>query len=461
MTRVLGLDIGTSAVKAVLLEPATGRTVSARSVPYAMDTPAPGWFEQSPAVWLRAVREAVAGLGEPGVVEAIGFSGQMHGAVLAGVDGEAVRPAMLWPDRRAEAEAAEIAAVHGSEAVYRATGSPSTANSVLPKLLWLQRHEPEALAAAHGVLLPKDWVRLQLGGAWATDPTDASGTGALALETLQWDAGLLGAVPARLLPEVVPSASVAGRLNIAWARLLGLREGTPLAAGAGDLPAAVHAAGAEGRALLNVGSAGQVAVTLPAGADWPTGAQAFAHPDPARRIAVGALLAAGLAVAWARGRLGGAEALPPAHVPEVVFVPHLAGERIPSYDLRPRGAWLGLGLDTGAREMVSAALYGVAMAYRQFWEHMTAVGERTRPLVLAEGAYAADWAERLANTLGCDLDLMDAASPSGLGAAMLGAAAVGLRVPRTGASAPVQCDPVAAAAAERVYGEYRRAVGVR
>lgn len=419
--QVLGLDIGTSAVKAALWDPGTGRGVSARSSRYGMDKPAPGWFEQDPAVWLGAVREAVAALGDLGAVDAVAFTGQMHGAVLSAADGRPVRPAMLWPDRRAEAEAAEIARDYGADRVYRLTGSPSTANYVLPKLLWLARHEPGALAAAERMLLPKDWVRMQLGGAPVTEPTDASGTGILDIHTLAWEPGLLGAVPRRLLPEIVPSASVAGRLNRGWAGMLGLREGTPLVAGAGDLPAAILTSTAGDRPVLNVGSAGQVAMTISVAAPWAEGVQVFCHPDAGQRIAVGALLAAGLAVAWARDLLAGARPWPPEVVPSAIFIPHLAGERLPSYDLRPRGAWLGLSLETSAEEMVSAALYGVAMAYREVLEHMGGGRLDARPLVLAEGAYAADWARRLAHTLGQDVDLLDEASPSALGACMLGA----------------------------------------
>ena len=456
--RILGLDIGTSAVKAALLDTATGRAISARSSSYAVDTPSPGHFEQDPAVWLRAVREAASALGDLGPVDAISFTGQMHGAVLTAGDGSAVRPAMLWLDRRAEAEAGEITEAFGGERVHRLTGSPVTANYVLPKLHWLRRHEPGALAAADKVLLPKDWVRVQLGGAAVTEPTDASGTGAMNIHTLAWEPDLLGDVPRGLLPEIVPSIAVAGRLNGTWARALGLTEGTPLVAGAGDLPAAILASGAGDRPVLNVGSAGQVAVAVEAGAPWPAGVQVFCHPDPRRRIVLGALLAVGLAVAWARDRLGGAVALPPERIPSVVFVPHLAGERIPSYDLRPRGAWFGLSLETSAEEMVAAALYGVAMAYREVLEHMTAGGEQSKPLVLAERedggkpeggvSRATDWARRLANTLGRDVDLLDEPSPSALGACLL-AAPDGVWAPRTVA---VAHDPNAA---RRLAGLYR------
>lgn len=456
---MLGLDIGTSAVKAVLWDPAAGgRAVCGRSSPYGMEAPAPGWFEQDPGVWLRAIREAVVALGDLGAVDAIAFTGQMHGAVLTAADGGPVRPAMLWPDQRAVAEADEIARAYGADRLYRLTGSPSTANYVLPKLLWLQRHEPEALAGADKVLLPKDWVRMQFGGGAVTEPTDASGTGLLDTRTLQWEPALLGGLPHGLLPEIVPSAHVAGRLNRTWAANLKLPGGTPLITGAGDLPAAVFGSGAGDRPVLNVGSAGQVALTLPAAASWPDGVQVFCHPDPTRRIAVGALLAAGLAVAWARERLGGARPHPPGHVPSVVFIPHLAGERIPAYDLRPRGAWLGLGLDTSAEDMVSAALYGVAMAYREVLEQVTAGCLRPSPLVLADGGYATDWAQRLANTLGHDLGVLREASPSALGAARLAAVGVGADTPPAPTVTEVPCDPRAAPRLQQLYSAYR---GVR
>lgn len=449
-------------MKVVLWDTASGDTASARSEPYVLDSPAPGRWEQDPAVWLTGLLQAVSSLRgalpAPLGVDALALSGQMHGLVAAAADGRPLRPAMLWPDQRATAEARELEAEVGREPLAALTGSPASANYVLPKLLWLRRHEPATLDRAGHILAPKDWVRLALGAEPLTDPTDGSGTGLMRLDRLAWAEELLLGLPRRLLPPLVPSASVTGRLSAAWAGRLGLREGTPLITGAGDLPAAVLAAGARdaGRPVLNLGSAGQVALVRPSGAALAPGAQLFCHPNPALRIELGALLAAGLAVAWARERLGGAAPAPPAEVPDLLFIPHLAGERMPSFDLRLRGAWVGLGLDTDAPAMAGAAAYGVAMAYRELLEGFGVQGRR--PVVLVEGAFAADWAQRLANTLGRDLDLCTEPSPSALGACRLAAVALGERRWNTleaPVSRPVAHDPRAAARLETLYAAYR------
>lgn len=449
----------------LLWDEARAETAGARSSPYALEAPAPGRWEQDPAVWLTALREAVAGLrqrwGAPLRPDALAFTGQMHGLVLEGADGRPLGRALLWPDQRAEAEAREVAAAVGPERLLALTGSPSCANYVLPKLLWLRRHAPEALGRAVRFLPPKDWVRAALGGEPVSEPTDGSGTGLMDLGRLAWAPELTAGLPGHLLPPLVPSASVAGVLGPVWAAQLDIPAGTPLIAGAGDLPAAVLATGARdaARPILNVGSAGQVAVVLPAESATPAGAQRFCHPDPRRRIAVGALLAAGLAVAWASDRLGGVAPPPPGEVPGVLFVPHLAGERTPSFDLGVRGAWVGLGLETEARELAAAAAYGVAMAYREVLEALVGPGGGGRPLVLAEGAVGPEWARRLANTLGTDVDLCRVASPSALGACLLGAVALGARTWEGLGEAEAEAvasDPGAARRLAGLYGAYRR-----
>jgi xylulokinase len=466
LTQVLGLDIGTSAVKAVLWDTASGASWSARSAPVRMQDPAPGWWEQDPEDWLRATAQAVghlrARIGGTLAPEVIALSGQMHGAVLATGDGRAVRPAILWPDRRAAQEAEAIASAVGRERLFTLTGSAANASAVLPKLLWLGRHEAGSLERADGVVAPKDWVRLRLGGSLATEPTDASGTGMFAVATLRWEESLLSAcsLPSRLLPPLLASAGFDGRLTPGPAAALGLTAGIPLVAGAGDLPAALLAASprGEGEPVLNFGSAGQVAHVVGATGAGPPGTQTFVHPDPRRRVVVAALLAAGLAVEWAEGRLGGAPALPPALVPALLFLPHLAGERWPVPDPRVRGAWIGLALETSAPEMAAAARYGVALAYREALEHVLGDLEpRGTPLVLAETHGAREWAQRCANALGRDVALFQGPSPSASGACLLAAVAAGV-VPwdrPLGTRERVRCQPGPTRRLQALYPLYR------
>ncbi len=461
---LLGCDIGTSTVKVLLWDESRGVEVAARSSPYAMDSPQPGWCEQQPRVWLAALQEAMEALraqvGMPlSDVEAMGFAGQMHGVVLTDGVGSPLRPALLWADARATEEAAALAEACGAAHLAAATGSVPTANYVLPKLLWLSRHEPQVVSRARYVLQPKDWVRTVLGAPPLSEPTDGSGTGWMDVGRRAWHPDLCFGLPPRIRPPLVDSSAVVGHLGARFAQRLGLPAGLPLVAGAGDLPAAVLAAGScdATRPLLNVGSAGQVAVVGSAGDPGPEGAQRFCHPLSGLGISVGALLAAGLAVAWARERLGGV-ALPPAdEVADLVFVPHLAGERLPSFDLGVRGAWVGLGLRTDAAAMAGAAAYGVAFAYRELLERM--LPERSgRPLVLAEGRHADDWARRLANSFGEAVDLCGLVSPSAMGACQLAAVGVGLRDWGGFPPPPARTVPfssVASGRLGRLYGVYR------
>lgn len=408
--------------------------------------------------------------------EALALTGQMHGAVLVQADGRPVRPAILWADRRAAAETGQLIARWGPQVVAARTGLPPHPNYVFPKLLWLARHEPAALARAERVLLPKDWLRLQLAGGALTEPTDASGTGLWDGATGRWAADWLApwGISAGLLPEVVPSAAVVGGLRPGWAQRLGLPAGLPVVAGAGDLPAAVLASGVQvpGLPICNVGSAAQVAQLLPARSPLNPGVLRFLHPDPRWQIDLVALLAAGTALAWARQRLAGAGLPPAAQVPRVLFLPQLAGERSlegawdGSAEAYGGGAWLGLSLETSPEEMVSAAAYGVAMAIREALERLAAraphawASARTAPVVLAESMSAADWAARLANVLGQTVQLISG-SPSALGAALLAGVGVGALdwdgcVPPSGTTCPVPCLPEAASRLQGLYAAYRR-----
>ena len=307
----LGLDLGTSAVKALLVGD-DGAVLATGRAPCTVDTPAAGWAEATPGAWLTAARDAVAQVGAP-EVEAIGLAGQMHGVVLCDEAGEPVRPAILWPDTRAVAEAA----------TWPARGNPPAPGFAGPILAWLAAHEPEALRRARWALQPKDWLRLTLGAPAATEPSDASAT-------LLWDLEADGwARDDPLLPPVRPSAAVAGELR---SDALGLPRGIPLVHGAADTAAALLVAG--GR-MLNLGTGAQLAQRvdepLPA-VEAPTCHRFRAAGDG--WYALAAVQNAGLALDWAR-RVLGDEGEARAGGP--LFVPHLTGERTPLLDPGARG----------------------------------------------------------------------------------------------------------------------------
>jgi xylulokinase len=404
----LGLDIGTSAVKALLVGD-DGAVLATGRAPCRVDTPAPGRAEATPGVWLVAARDAVAQVGAPGV-EAIGLAGQMHGVVLCDEVGEPVRPAILWPDTRAVAEAAS----------WPARGNPAAPGFAGPILAWLVVHEPETLRRARWALQPKDWLRLTLGAPAATEPSDASAT-------LLWDLEADGwARDDPLLAPVRASAAIAGELR---SDALGLPRGIPLVHGAADTAAALLVAGVR---MLNVGTGAQLAQRvdgpLPV-AEAPTCHRFRAAGDG--WYALAAVQNAGLALDWAR-RVLGDEGEARAGGP--LFVPHLTGERTPLLDPAARGAWTGLSLATDRAALLGSVREGVAFGIRWARDALDAeAGRADVPVrLLGGGSLRPGFAQLLADALAEPLELLDTADASALGAAWLaGAPAVAPRAIRS------------------------------
>jgi sugar (pentulose or hexulose) kinase len=432
---MLGVDLGTSSLKALVLDGA-GAVVAEAGATYPVEHPRPGWSETPPERWWEAAVAAVRALPAPArqAVRAVGLSGQMHGVVLAGAGGAPVRPAILWTDGRSAASLARYPA-----AAAAGTGNTVSAGMTGPTLLWLAEHEPAALAAARFALLAKDWLRLRLTGEAATDPSDASGT-SLADRRGEWDVPLLAALglPFGPLPPVRPSGAASGRLLPGAAEALGLPPGLPVATGAGDTLAAALGTGLlrEGDAQLAIGSSAQVIVPRAA---WPGFSPALnvyrsALPEgfPAW-CQLAAMLNGGLALEWARGRLGlsweeaWARAFAPgAERSRVVFLPYLAGERTPFMDPSLRAAWVGMSEADDAGTLMRAALTGVACAIRLGLDALQAGGATVGRLRLSGGGTVRpEFRQLLADVLGLPLDAVATPSASARGAALLAGLAAG------------------------------------
>ena len=441
---LLGLDLGTSSVKALLMEE-SGTALGEGSASYSVRAPRPGWAESSPDDWWAAVLRAKdAAVGRRGAdVTALGLSGQMHGVVLADERGRPLRSALLWADARS---GGELSAYRGlDESLRHRLANPPAVGMAGPSLLWLRDHEPDEYAGARWALQPKDWLRMRLTGEVAAEPSDASATLLYDLLADDWsyaaveDLGLR----AELLAPLMPSACIAGMLEGEAAGVLGLREGLPVAAGAADTAAAMLGAGLlrPGPVQLTVGTGGQVVTPKDA-----------AHPDPHGRThlyraavpglwySMAAIQNAGLALEWVRKVLGASweEVYEEAFTVSpgsggVAFLPYLSGERTPRFDPGARGAWTGLGLDHTRGHLLRAALEGVAFALRQGLEALEDLGITAPELRLAGGGTGGSsgepWRQLLADVLGRPLWLLPdeiSALASARGAAFLAGLASGV-----------------------------------
>jgi xylulokinase len=432
MRAVLGIDLGTSQVKA-LVTGAGGEMLGRGRAGYRVVAPAEGRAETDPEDWWRAtvmaVRQALADAGGAADVGAIAVAGQMHGVVLAGEDGTVTRPAIVWLDRRASAEAARYEELPA--ALTAPLGNQPSPGMAGPILCWLVSHEPDAVSSARWALQPKDWLRLRLTGLAATDPTDASGTLLFDLRRGAWAGGLIGALglPAGKLPEIREPTGIAGRLQPEPARELGLPPGIPVATGAADTAAALYAAGLETApvafALLIVGTGGQWVV--PEAGFRPAANTHLFRAVDAGFYRLAPLQNAGAALDWVRGLFGVSwqelydTAARPWRADTPVFLPYLARER---WDPATTGTWSGLTLNHQRDDLLRGALEGVAFLIRRRLEDLRAAGHHPEAAIVGGGgATLPAWRQLLADALGMPLHPADTSWLSPAGAARTAAVA--------------------------------------
>ena len=450
--RLVGLDVGTTGVKALALSE-TGTVLARAEHGYPLSTPQAGWAEQDPDDWWAAAQAALAELGwREG--EPLGFSGQMHGLVALGENGSPLRPAILWNDQRTAAECAELEERVGLERLIALTGNRALTGFTAPKLLWLRRHEPEAYKRIAHVLLPKDYVRFRLTGERVTDAADASGTLLFDVARRRWSEEVLAALelPRDWLPEV--------------------GEGTAVG-GAGDQAAAALGVGVHGPGTVSVvlGTSGVVFAVLPEyRADPEARVHAFCHAVPETWHAMGVMLSAAGSLRWLREIVGGefaelvgeAERWPPA-TEGLLFQPYLAGERTPHADPDARAAFVGLEHRHDRGALARAVLEGVAFGLRDSLELLRELGvEPALGRVSGGGARSELWLRIVATVLGLPLERTAVEEGSAFGAALLGGVAAG--VWETAADAVAACvrptavvepEPAWAPAYEEAYARYR------
>ena len=429
----LGVDLGTSAVKAVLLDAAGGLAAQA-SAPLAVSRPQPRWSEQDPEDWWRAATLAVRALPEAlrARVMAVGLSGQMHGAVLLDGQDRVLRPAILWNDGRAAAECAALDA-----AARRIAGNGAMPGFTAPKLLWARAREPGVFAATRRVLLPKDWLRLRLTGEAVSEMSDAAGTLWLDVAARDWSEEMLAltGLSRAAMPSLVEGSAVSARVT---AEDWGIPRGVPVAGGAGDNAAGAVGLGCitPGEAFVSLGTSGVIFVADAAPRPDPARTvHAFCHALPGLWHRMAVILSAGGALAWAATVLGAEEAALAAEAEaaasgRVLFLPYLAGERTPHDDAAACGTWFGLEAGTTRGQMARAVMQGVAFALADGLAALEAEGGRIPRLsLIGGGARSTLWARLLAAALDRPLDLVaDPGVGPALGAARLAMIAAGAEV---------------------------------
>ncbi len=448
---VLGIDIGTGGSRAIVMADDGSLIASATVDHQAFTSARAAWAEQNPADWWRACQQAVRSvLSRSGVqsrqIACIGLSGQMHGTVILDKDGLILRPSIIWCDQRGEEQCARLNQKVGARRLLELTCNPALTNFTLIKLLWIREHEPHIWSRVRHVLLPKDYVRFCLGGEYAIDVAEASGTLLLDVANRRWSQELLGAVDldARLFPNVFESPEICARVTDQAARLTGLLAGTPIVAGAGD-----QAAGAVGMGITRpgtvsatIGTSGVVFAATDRPALDPKGRlHTFCHAIPGRWHVMGVTQAAGLSLRWLRDlftagtgtepwsyeRMTEEAALAPPGSDGALWGPYLMGERAPHMDPRIRAGLVGLAASHTRAHIIRSVMEGVAFSLR---DSLTIFSELNVPVEKIRlgggGARSPLWRQIQADVYNRDVEIIAAEEGAAFGAAILAGVGAGL-----------------------------------
>jgi xylulokinase len=413
---------------------------------YDFSVPRPLWSEQAPGLWwdgtVAAIRSVVASTGVSGEdIAAIGLTGQMHGAVVLDRAGEVLRPAILWNDQRTGPECDVIREAVGPERLVAITGNDALTGFTAPKLVWIRDHEPEIWQRVAHVLLPKDFVRLRLTGAYALDKADGAGTILFDLAARDWSPEVLHAleIDPAWMPPTFEGPAVTGAITREAAAATGLREGTPVVAGGGDQAANGVGVGAvvPGVIALSLGTSGVIFAATDQPLFEPQGrVHAFCHAVPERWHMMSVMLSAAGSLRWFRDALAPGVAFDelvasaadvPAGSEGLLFLPYLTGERSPHPDPLARGAFVGLTLAHDRRHLTRAVLEGVAYGLRDGLDLMTDAGMSAPSQIRASGGGTASplWRQILADVLGAEIATVNTTEGAAYGAGLLAAVGAG------------------------------------
>ena len=434
-----GIDLGTSAVKLLLMEE-DGRIRKIVSKEYPIDFPHPGWSEQNPEDWftqtMAGLKELLIG-SDPSELAGISFGGQMHGLVILDESDRVIRPAILWNDGRTEEECAYLNGEIGREKLSEHTANIAFAGFTAPKLLWLAKHEPENFVRIAKIMLPKDYLAYRLTGVHCTDVSDASGTLLFDVKNRRWSQEMLAICGVReaQMPRIFESYEAVGTLLPEIAAELGVPEKVIVAAGAGDNAAAAVGTGTvgNGQCNLSLGTSGTLFISSETfGVDPNNALHSFAHADGHYHL-MGCMLSAASCNSWWMDRIIGttdytAEQAGITKLGEntVYFLPYLMGERSPHNDPNARGVFLGMSMDTSREDMTQAVLEGVAYGLRDSLEVARSLGLAIgRTKICGGGARSPLWRRIVANVMNVKVDMLESEQGPSMGGAMLAAVACG------------------------------------
>lgn len=438
MRTLLGLDVSTPGSKALLIDE-RGGVIASHTTPHPISQLFPLWSEQDPADWwngmVASIRAVLAQTGAADTIQAIGLTGQMHGLVCLGERDDVLRPAILWNDQRTQAECDAITATVGASRLIQLTGNRALTGFTAPKILWVREHEPEVYARIRHVLLPKDYIRFQLTGDYATDLADGAGMLLLDVANRRWSEAVLDAldIPAAWLPKVHEGPQVTGVVSAQAAALTGLKAGTPVVGGGGDQAAQATGVGAvqPGIVALTVGTSGVVFAPLASYAYEPDGRlHAFCHAVPGQWHFMGVMLSAAGSLQWYRDTLAPGEDFgaladeggqAPPGCEGLLFLPYLTGERTPHPDPLARGAFVGLTARHTRPYLTRAVLEGVAFGLRDSFELIKASPAALIREVRVSGGGAKSplWRQIMTDVLGVPLVVAEAIEGAAYGAALL------------------------------------------
>jgi len=435
----LGIDIGTGGTRALLVDE-SGRVRHGFTAPHEdMRMERPLWAEQSPDNWWGAAQAAVAGVLQQagaggGDVRGVGLSGQMHGLVILDDQNQVIRPALIWCDQRSQPQVDWINQTIGKENVLAWTANPVLTGFTLPKLLWVRDHEPQQFARVRKVLLPKDYIRYRLTGEFASEVSDASGTSLFDVVRRRWSMEMMEALKLdpSILPAVVESPEVTGRITSAAAALTGLAEGTPVVGGGGDQASSAVGNGIveAGIASCTLGTSGVVFVHQDRPSyDAPGRVHTFCHAVPGAWHVMGVTQGAGLSLQWFRNQLApGVEydtltaeaATAPTGSQGLYWMPYLMGERTPHLDASARGGWVGLTAKHTRADLIRAVIEGVSYSQKDCLKLIEEMGVTVNSVrVSGGGARSAFWRQMLADVFDKRVAVLETQEGSAYGAALL------------------------------------------